>query len=256
VPADLLRRRPDIRAAERAIAVASARIGVATADLYPSISIVGNTGFAAASLDNSRNSKMSDIFSADSFTGFIGLSVNWPILNYGRIENNIRATDARYEQALANYQQQVLSAAAEVESSLYTLLQRQQQAVALSESVDAAQRSADLAEIQYRNGAADFIRLNDAQATLFARQESLIATKTLATVSAINAYRALGGGWEIRGNAEFVDRDTAERMKARTNWGDVLGPNYSDGKDVGLIARPGDLPPTDQPVATPTTPNP
>ncbi len=244
VPADLLRRRPDIRAAERAIAVASARIGVATADLYPSISITGNTGFAAASLDNARNSKMSDIFSADSFTGFIGLSINWPIFNYGRIENNIRASDARFEQALANYQQRVLTAASEVESNLYALLQREKQAASLTESVNAARRSEELAQIQYRNGAADFIRLNDAQSTLFERQETLVATKALAALAAINTYRALGGGWEIRGGSEFVDQDTAERMKARTNWGDVLRSDYTSGKDM-FIARPGDMRPVD-----------
>ncbi len=254
VPADLLRRRPDLRAAERAIAAATARVGVATADLYPSISISGNTGFAAASLDNSRRSKINNIFDANSFTGFIGLNVNWPILNYGRIENNIRAADARVEQALAAYNAAVITAAAEVEQNLYLLLQRQQQAVDLTESVDAARRSVELAQIQYKNGAADFIRLNDAQATLFSRQDTLVATKANATIAAINAYRALGGGWEIRSTAEFVDAATVERMRARTNWGDILNADYANGSDQGF-ARPAT--PTGenaQPSTPPTAP--
>lgn len=255
VPADLLRRRPDLRAAERAIAAATARVGVATADLYPSISISGNTGFASASLDNSRRSKINNIFDANSFTGFIGLNVNWPILSYGRIENNIRAADARVEQALAAYNAAVITAAAEVEQNLYLLLQRQQQAVDLTESVDAARRSVELAQIQYRNGAADFIRLNDAQATLFSRQDTLVATKANATIAAINAYRALGGGWEIRSSAEFVDAATVERMRARTNWGDILNPDYASGSDQGFARPATPAGENTQPSTAPSTPS-
>lgn len=234
VPADLLRRRPDVRAAERLAAAQSARIGQAEADLYPSITIGGATGFASSSFDNGRNSDLGDIFDADSFTGFIGLSVNWPILNYGRIRSNIRVQDARYEQAVAAYRDTVLRAAADVEAGLAEFLRSRERTGHLMEAVDASNRSVELSLIQYRAGAVDFIRVNDAQTQLVEQQDNLVVSRASIALGAVRTFRALGGGWEVRAGSEYVDQETAEGMRARTNWGEVLDPSWQEGKDLGF----------------------
>lgn len=234
VPADLLRRRPDVRAAERIAAAQSARIGQAEADLYPSITISGSTGFASSTFENGRSSDLGDIFDADSFTGFIGLGINWPILNYGRIRNNVRVQDARFEQTVAAYQEVVLRAASDVEAGLAEFLRSRERSDHLFEAVDASNRSVELSLIQYRAGAVDFIRVNDAQTQLVEQQDSLVVSRASIALGAVRTYRALGGGWEIREHQEFVDAETAERMRARTNWGDVLTPDWDQGKDVGF----------------------
>lgn len=246
VPADLLRRRPDVRAAERLAAAQSARIGQAVADLYPRISIAGATGFSSSNFDNGRGSELGDIFDADSFAGFIGLRVNWPILNYGRIQGNIRVQDARYEQAVAAYQESVLRAASDVESGLSQFLRANERTGYLEEAVAASQRSAELSLIQYRVGTADFIRVNTAQTELVQQQDSLVSARAQIALGAVRTYRALGGGWEARIGREFIDQETAHRMRERTQWGDTLGTAWEEGSDLGFPrpqskqAAPGD----------------
>lgn len=234
IPADLLRRRPDVRAAERLAAAQSARIGEATADLYPSISLTGSTGFASSTFEGARSRDLGDIADSNSFTGFIGLNINWPILNYGRIESNIRVQDARFEQAAAAYQDSVVRAAADVESGLSAFLKSTERADHLREAVAASSRSVELSLIQYRAGAVDFIRVNNAQSELVEQQDSLVVSRASIALGAVRAYRALGGGWEIRGQDEFIDPGTIERMRQRTDWGDVLSPGWQEGKDLGF----------------------
>lgn len=234
VPADLLRRRPDVRAAERIAAAQSERIGIAAADFYPSVSLLGATGFSTSDVDRAGNPSLGDLFSADSFVGFLGLDVSVPFLNYGRIEGNVRVQDARFEQSVAAFQESVLRAAAEVESGLTAFLRAREQAGFLQESVTSAQRSVELSLIQYRNGAVDFIRVNDAQTVLVTREDTLVSARANIAFGAIETYRALGGGWETRGDAEFVDPETVERMRARTDWGDVLSPDWNEGSDLGF----------------------
>jgi outer membrane protein TolC len=240
IPADLLRRRPDVRAAERTAAAFSENIGIAKADYFPSISILGRTGFATTNVDRAGNPSLGDLFSSDSFAGFLGLQVNLPFLNYGRISNNVRVQDARYEQAAARYQETVLRAAAEVESGLSAFLHSREQAGFYAESVAAAQRAVELSLIQYRNGAVDFIRVNDAQTVLVTSQETLVTARANVALGAIETYRALGGGWEVRGNDEFVDPQTLDRMRARTDWGDVLAPDWHAGSDLGFRRPPSE----------------
>lgn len=234
LPAELLRRRPDVRAAERLAAARSARIGQAVADLYPRISITGATGFVSSTYENGRRPDLGSIFDADSFAGFIGLQVNWPILNYGRIASNIRVQDARYEQAVAAYQESVLRAAADVEAGLSEFLRSKERSGYLSEAVDASRRSTELALIQYRAGVVDFIRVNNAQTELVQQEDNLVVARTEIALGAVRTFRALGGGWEIRDGLEFIDAQTSERMRARTDWGDVLGEGWQKGKDLGF----------------------
>jgi NodT family efflux transporter outer membrane factor (OMF) lipoprotein len=124
VPADLLRRRPDVRSAERAAAFQSQQIGIATADLFPSISISGSAGFEAS---DAGGLSLDNLFDGSSFVGSIGPTLSWPVLNYGRIRNNIRVQDAAFQEAAVNYQNTVLQAAAEVESALYGFLKAREQ---------------------------------------------------------------------------------------------------------------------------------
>lgn len=231
IPAELLRRRPDVRAAERLAAAQSARIGEATADLLPRITISGATGFVSSTFNGGS---LGNIFDANSFAGFIGLGVDWPILNYGRIRGNIRVQDARYEQAVATYQQTVLRAAGEVESGLSDFLRSKEQTSYLTEAVDASQRSVEISLIQYRAGAVDFIRVNTAQTDLVEQQDSLVASRASIALGAVRTYRAIGGGWEIRAGREFIDADTADRMRETTSWGNVLSADWEEGKDLGF----------------------
>lgn len=234
VPADLLRRRPDVRSAERIAAAQSERIGIAKSDFFPAISLLGATGFSTTNANRAGSPGLDDLFTADSFAGFLGLQVNLPFLNYGRVEGRVRVEDARYEQAVAGYQETVLRAAAEVEAGLVGFLRAREQAAFLAESVTAAQRSVELSLIQYRNGAVDFIRVNEAQSVLVASQDEVVAARANVALGAIETYRALGGGWEVRGAGEFVDPQTLERMRARTDWGDVLAPDWHDRSDLGF----------------------
>jgi NodT family efflux transporter outer membrane factor (OMF) lipoprotein len=238
IPAELLRRRPDVRAAERIAAAQSARIGQAVADLYPSISILGSTGFATSTYEGGRTPNLGNIFDADSFAGFVGLGVNWPVFNYGRVEGNIRVQDARYEQAVTAYRQTVLRAAGDVESGLSDFLRSRERAGALGEAVDASRRSVELSLIQYRAGAADFIRVNDAQTALVRQQDALASARASIALGAVRTYRALGGGWEVRGDREFVDDGTIERMRERTDWGDLIRP--ASAAPVGAGPRAGE----------------
>jgi NodT family efflux transporter outer membrane factor (OMF) lipoprotein len=236
IPADLLRRRPDVRRAERLAAAASAQIGVATADLYPSISLAGATGFAA---NDAGGSSLTDIISSNSFQGFIGLNVNWPFLNYGRINNNIRLQDARFQESVTQYQNIVLQAAADVESGLSIFLKNRERFAHLTATVEAQRRAAELAVIQYRAGAVDFIRVNFAQTDLVEQQDQLASARADSALGAIATFRALGGGWEVRLAREFIPPETAAEMKARTDWGDLISPDYERGSDV-LFPRPVD----------------
>ncbi|MCK5511862.1 MAG: efflux transporter outer membrane subunit, partial [Thermodesulfovibrionia bacterium] len=160
IPADLLRRRPDIRTAELQTAAQSARIGVAKADLYPQFSLVGSIGLQSSEQGGipSNTANFSDLFDSESITYFVGPSLQWPILNYGRIKNRVRVQDVRFQQLVVNYQNTVLNAYREVEDAMVGFLRSQEQVKYLADSVNASKRSVDLSLIQYREGVADYQR--------------------------------------------------------------------------------------------------
>ncbi|HEX4129849.1 MAG TPA: efflux transporter outer membrane subunit [Pirellulales bacterium] len=188
IPADLLRRRPDVRRAAREAGAQGARIGVAEADMYPRLAINGFIGYAANDL--------SDLFNSKSFVGFIIPTLQWNVLNYGRILNNVRAADARYQQSLLQYQQTVLTAGREVEDALVGFLQSQQQAARLQDAVTEAERFVELVDLQYQAGVVDFNRVFNAQSTLVTVQDQLATARGNIALNLIQTYRALGGGWE------------------------------------------------------------
>jgi len=221
IPADLLRRRPDIRSAEYQAAAQCARIGVAKADLYPAFSLIGTFGFLSSDLGPF---KLGDMFQWGSRTIQAGPFVQWNILNYGRITNNVRVQDARFEQLLIAYQNSVLKAQQEVEDALVAFLRAQERAEFLVQSTAAARRSLDLAILQYREGTRDFTTVLVAQQALLNEQDSLASTLGDISRNLVGIYRALGGGWEIREGKELVPPEVTEKMAKRTNWGKLLAP--------------------------------
>jgi len=188
LPSDLLRRRPDIRRAERELAVSTARIGVATADLFPRFSLTGAFG--------GRSDLIGDLATGPGrFWGF-GPSVRWPVFAGGRIRANIQAQNARQEQALALYEKTVLTSMEEVENALVAYSQEQERRFLLAKSAEANRRAADLAESRYSAGLEDFLSVLDAQRSLYASQDQLAQSEKAVEVNVIGLYKALGGGWE------------------------------------------------------------
>lgn len=194
IPADLLRRRPDVRAAERRLAAQSAQIGIADANLYPALYINGTIGYATSSFN--------DLFNDQSIFGTWGPGFQWNILNYGRLINNVRYQDAKFQELAAAYQQKVLSANQEVENGLVTFLQSQRTARFLDEAVHAAQESVNLALQQYQDGKVDFNRVFLLQRELVRQQDRFAGARGEIAQGLIQTYRALGGGWQIRCQGE------------------------------------------------------
>ena len=221
IPADLLRRRPDVRSAEHQAASQCAQIGVAKADLYPALSLTGNFGFLSSDVGKFN---LSDMFQWKSRTVQAGPSFQWNILNYGRITNNVRAQDARFQQLLITYQNVILTAQQDVEDNLIAFLKAQDRAGFLVQSVEAARKSLDLAIQQYREGIVDFTTVLIAQQSLLSGQDSLAATLGTVSTSLVGVYRALGGGWEIREGKDLVPPEMMEEMAKRTGWGKLLAP--------------------------------
>jgi NodT family efflux transporter outer membrane factor (OMF) lipoprotein len=191
IPADLLRRRPDIRQAERQVAAQSAQIGIAESDLYPRFTLLGFVGYGA--------NQFSRLFDGHSFLGVIAPTFQWSILNYGRIRNNVRTEQARFAADVLAYQKTVLQAGQEAEDALVASLQAQEQAKRLEESVAAAARSVELVVAQYKAGTVDFNRVYTNQAALVAQQDQLASAQANIALNLIALYRALGGGWPVTG---------------------------------------------------------
>jgi outer membrane protein TolC len=224
VPADLVRQRPDVRRAEMFAMAQNAQVGVAKANLYPSFSIAGSLGLAAAgNTDTTRtgDSGIGELFRSESLTYSIGPSFVWPFLNYGRIKNNVRVQDARLQQALIQYRETVIQAAREVEDAMVSYVGSQQTDEILTASVISAKRSTVLSMLRYKEGFADYQRVLDAQQRLFGQQQRFVANKGAAVRSIAQVYRALGGGWQNHSGG-FVDDATRIEMEQRIDWGEML----------------------------------
>jgi NodT family efflux transporter outer membrane factor (OMF) lipoprotein len=219
IPAELLRRRPDIRSAEQQAAAQSALIGATKADLYPAFSLSGTFGFVSTDIGNSD---LSNAFDWKSRVVSFGPAVVWNVLNYGQITNQVREQDAAFQAAVLSYQNTVLQAQQEVEDGLVAFLGAQDTVALLSEAATAAQRSVDLAAAQYRAGAASYTTVLTAQQNLLAQQDQLAVTEGSVAQGLISLYRALGGGWETREGEPFVPAEIKETMAKRTNWGGLL----------------------------------
>jgi NodT family efflux transporter outer membrane factor (OMF) lipoprotein len=219
IPADLLRRRPDIRSAEQQAAAQSALIGVTKAQLYPAFSLSGSFGFTANDIDGSS---LADAFKWSSRTASFGPAVSWNLLNYGQITNQVRAQDASFQEAILAYQNTVLQAQQEVEDALASFFGAQDSAALLAEAAAAGERSVRLALIQYREGATDYTTVLSAQQSLLDQQDQLAVTQGDVAQGLVSLYRALGGGWQTHRQQDFVRDDIKDAMAGRTDWGRLL----------------------------------
>ena len=191
LPSELLLRRPDVRQAERQLASATAAIGVATADLYPKISLTGAFG-----LDSLGSA---DFLKWQSRAWSLGPSVRWPIFTFGRIRAQIDVQNAQQEQALASYEKSILTALEEVENALVAYLREGDRRRLLDEALVANRKSVELADDLYKKGLTSFIDVLDAQRALYATQADLARSEADVTLDLVGLYKALGGGWESRG---------------------------------------------------------
>jgi outer membrane protein, multidrug efflux system len=188
-PAELLRQRPDIRQAERQVAAQSARIGVATADLYPTFSLSGALTLGATDFG--------DVAESDSVGWSLVPGIRWNLFSGGKVEGLIDVEESRTKQAVIRYEKIVLDALSEVETTMVAVNQERLRAKKLSEAVDASQESVDLVSTSYVAGLTDFQSLLDSQRSLFTQQDRLVESQGLAVINFINLNRALGGGWSL-----------------------------------------------------------
>ncbi|MSP39936.1 MAG: efflux transporter outer membrane subunit [Deltaproteobacteria bacterium] len=187
VPADLLRRRPDIRRAERQLAAATAQVGAATADLYPKFSLTGAFGLQSISA--------SDWFTGPSRFWSIGPTITWPIFDAGKIRANIEIRNAQQEQAFGLYEKSVITALGEVESALVKYSKEQSRYRALLEAAAANRSAVRLANDLYKQGLVAFLNVLDAERTLFASESDLAQSEANLAANLVVLYKALGGGW-------------------------------------------------------------
>ncbi|MBN2312777.1 MAG: efflux transporter outer membrane subunit [Sedimentisphaerales bacterium] len=207
VPADVLRRRPDVRQAERELAAQTARIGVATADLYPRFSLSGSIGIDALSFDT----WLRNFSSLGDWTLSGGPSVTWRAFDAGTIRQNIEVQSALQEQALFQYETAVLGALEEVENALVSYAEEQVRRESLREATKAAERAVELAVYNYQAGRTDFSNVLDAQRSLLSFQDQLAQSDGTVTSNLIRLYKALGGGWSSLAFDEKLENTENEK---------------------------------------------
>jgi NodT family efflux transporter outer membrane factor (OMF) lipoprotein len=188
IPADVLRQRPDIRSAERELAAQTARIGEATADLYPKVRISGSIGVETLDLNHLGTTAVWPF-------GY-GISIEWPVFDAGRIRRNIDVQKALQEQAMARYKGAVLSALEEVENALSAYALERDRLDTLHRAASAAQEAVDLAQIQYEAGLIDFGDVLEAQRSLLGFQDEVAESEGTVAADVVRLYKALGGGWQ------------------------------------------------------------
>jgi NodT family efflux transporter outer membrane factor (OMF) lipoprotein len=199
IPAELLRRRPDVRRAERQAAAQSAQIGIAEADFYPRISITGTINYAAGTPQLAPVGPLVNLVGRpQGLDGNIGPSFQWDILNYGRIQNNVRLQDARLEELVAAYQNSVLTAAQDVENGLVTFLRAQQRTKFQAASTEDLEKAVKIVLAQYKEGTVDLTRVTQVEQSLVLAQDTLAQARGEIGLGLTQVYRALGGGWQIR----------------------------------------------------------
>jgi NodT family efflux transporter outer membrane factor (OMF) lipoprotein len=230
IPADLLRRRPDVRKAERQAAAQSADIGVAEAEFYPHIAINGTWLYSAEFFKN--------LLKPTALNGSIGPTFTWNILNYGRILNNVRLQDAKFYELVATYQNTVLSAAQDVENGLVTFLKAQRRAKFQADSVTDAKEAVEIGLAQYKAGTIDFTRVTQLEQNLVTQQDTLAQAQGEIVTGLIQVYKALGGGWQIR------------------ETGCDPHPPDTAGPVRGTLGPPEDLQPAPQPAPGADMPSP
>ena len=212
LPAVLLLRRRDVRTAAWQVAAQSAQIGIAKADYFPAITLLGTIGWSSDTVDGTPD--------VTSIAG--GPALTWNIFDYGRIRNNVRLQDARLQQSIELFQNSALLAAQEIDDAAITVVKTDEQRTPLHDAARAAERSLDLANTLFQEGYLDFNRVLDAQRVLFTQAERELLNDSAHITALITMYKAVGGGWVDMPMDAIVPDATRETMEARTNWGDLL----------------------------------
>ena len=212
MPADMLRRRPDVRAVEMQMAAQSALIGVSAADLYPSISLLGSLGLAATSVSGAPR----------VLNWAFGSNTSWNLFDHGRLANTVLLQDARFQQLYEQYRDAVLRAAREVDDAAAGFARSREQVALLADSVQAARRALDLATLQYREGLTDFQRVIDSQRVFFSQQDLLVTSRDNLAQNLVALYKAMGGGWEPGRARPVLDAATRATMERRSDWKGLL----------------------------------
>ncbi len=220
MPQDLIRRRPDIRVAERRLAAQSAQIGFAITDLYPQFTIGGSIGTTVTTLGDGD---VGDLFTNDTFRYNAAAGFQWNIFNYGRLRSNVRLQDASFQQLLEDYRQTVLQVQAEVENAIVAFLESARQLNEFQAAAAAAERAVAISTLQYEDGLVNFNTVINTLQSLAAQQDQLATAQGSVASNLVEVYRALGGGWEIRPGADPVDllpEETRKEMEDRTDYWD------------------------------------
>ena len=223
IPKDLLRRRPDVRAAGLSAASQSALIGVAKANMYPAFSLSGVFGYSS---NNAGNNTLGDLFAFQNRAGQAGASFLWPVFNYGRLTNQVRVQDAAFEQAILNYQNTVLNAQAEVENGISAFRTEQNALENLTQAATAARRSTELSMVQYKSGEADYTTVLSTEQAQLSVEDAVASARGNVLLGLISLYRALGGGWELRDGQDVISDEVRAEMSRRTDWGRLLEPAH------------------------------
>jgi len=218
---ELLRRRPDIRRAERELAAATADIGAAIADLYPSFELTAAGAFSA--------SDGASLFDAGSFARVLGASVRWPVFRGGRIRARIDAEQARAREVAIRYEQTILRALEEVETGLVGYARQRVVRERLERAAGATAEAADLARRLYRTGLGDFLEVLDAERELTETQDERVRAATDAAVRLVALYKALGGGWPAPGGVRETTRSTGAALPRPSSGDPASAPSGGAG---------------------------
>jgi NodT family efflux transporter outer membrane factor (OMF) lipoprotein len=219
IPKETLARRPDIHQARLEAVSQAAAIGAIKAELYPALSLAGTFSFSAT---NIGTSSVSDMFNWANRSITAGPNLAWSLLNYGQITNSVRMQDAAFQQSLLNYVNLVLKAQQEVQDSITSYIEAKSAAYYLTQANASATKSLKLALVRYTEGETDFTPVLNAEQQLLSVALSLVNAQGDIPQALIALYRALGGGWQIRGHDDVVPDSIKKQMAARTNWGTLL----------------------------------
>lgn len=215
IPADLLRRRPDVRMAELEAWAQCARIGVAKGRLLPSFSLLGSVGFASSSTGN--------FFDDKSFRSIYGGAFNWNPIIYPFTIEPVRIQDAKFQESIAEYKETVLRAAQEVEDASARFLGAQDELKKFDQSAEASRRATNLALGQYELGTLPFPGTVEALQYLVTQQDRAIQTRGDVSLNLVALYKALGGGWQLSRDKPLLPEDVTNQMKKRTDWWSFTG---------------------------------
>lgn len=220
VDSNLLTRRPDLRVAELQARAQNARIGSAQAELYPHFSLFGSLGF-------NTNNALNGWTSAPNSIGIVvGPAFSWNIFNYDRIKNQVRVQDAKFQESLNNYNKKVLVAISEVINALNNYKLSKEQLALTHKTIEANKRALDISMTQYDNGMTGYERLLNAIEKLIKNEDNYAKIKGEIDTQIVYLYKALGGGWQLRGERSYLHHDDVKAMSKRSDWGE-----YFDGED-------------------------